>query len=487
MSSTFEIKPAKMFIGGEWQDAVSGRTYDTWNPATEQVITQVPEGGAEDVDRAVTAARTAFEGKAWKGMPAKERGRLLWKIADRLLERADEVAYVETLDNGKPVFESRYADLNAVVDCLQYFAGWATKVTGDTIPVGPNSFNYTLREPLGVVGAIVPWNFPLMLAAWKIAPALATGNTIVVKPASITSLSMLKFAEIAQECGLPPGVLNVVTGPGGAVGNAMVAHKGIDKIAFTGATDTGIGIMRRAAESVKKVSLELGGKSPNIVFDDADLDAAVRGATIGIFYGKGEVCAAGSRLLVQSGIYDQLMEKLIERSRKTVCMDPLNPKSRLGSLVSEGQLKSVHGYVEVGRQEGAEVVAGGKRADIGTGKGYFYEATVLANVKNSMRVAQEEIFGPVLSVIRFDDVEEGIKIANDTPYGLASAIWTRDIKKAHKVVRELKAGTVWVNTYNTYDASMPFGGYKASGFGREQGEAALEGYTQHKSVWVDLS
>lgn len=484
--SVSEIRPGKLFIGGEWVDAASGQTYTTFNPATEAPIVEIAAGGAEDVDRAVAAARKAFESDAWRNMRARDRGRLLWKIAEKVQEHIEELSYLETIDNGKPIIESKFADMNIVVDTLQYYAGWTTKLTGDVIPVSSNSLNYTLREPLGVIGGIVAWNFPLMLAVWKIAPALATGNTVVIKPAPNTPLSILKFAELAHACGLPPGVLNVVTGPGIEIGEALVDHPGVDKIAFTGSTLTGKRIMRRAAETVKKVSLELGGKSPNIVFADADMESALRGATSGIFYGKGEVCAAGARLFVQGNIYDEFVEKLAGRAKKLVCMDPLNPKSRLGALVSQTQLEKVQSYVDIGLQEGASLVAGGKRADVGTGKGFFHEATVLANVQNSMRVAQEEIFGPVLVVIKFDDVDDAIRQANDSPYGLAAGLWTQDVKKAHRVARALKAGTVWVNAYNNYDASVPFGGYKQSGMGREMGAVALDGYTQTKAIWVDL-
>jgi aldehyde dehydrogenase (NAD+) len=360
-------------------------------------------------------------------------------------------------------------------------------VMGETIPVKGNHLTYTLREPVGVVAAIVPWNFPLLLAAWKIAPALACGNAVIVKPASQTPLTALALGELAIDVGFPPGVLNVITGAGSTVGQALVEHPGIDKIAFTGDTSTGRSIMRGAAGTLKKITLELGGKSPNIVLADADIDAAIRGATIGIFYGKGEVCAAGSRLLVDRSIKDEFLDKLAARAKKMVPGDPLDPKTRYGAISSRKQLDTVLRYIESGKTEGATLLAGGVRADIGTGKGYFVQPTVFSDVKPSMTISREEIFGPVLAAIDFADLDEAIATANDTPYGLAAGVWTRDIKKAHYVARQLQAGTVWVNTYNVYDTAAPFGGYKQSGFGREMSAHALEHYTQVKSVWVDLS
>jgi acyl-CoA reductase-like NAD-dependent aldehyde dehydrogenase len=485
--ATEKVFQNRLFINGEFIAAKSGNTFPTINPATEEKITDVASAGPEDVDVAVRAARAQMEpGSDWQKMKPRDRAKILWRLADILTARAEEIGRVETLDNGKPIFESQFVDTPAAAECLYYFAGWSGKVTGETIPVQENALTYTLREPVGVVGAIVPWNFPLMLAVWKIAPALACGNTVIVKPASNTSLSLLKFAEYAKEAGLPAGVLNVVPGRGSVVGNAMVDHPGIDAIAFTGSTEVGKELMARAAKTLKKVSLELGGKSPNIVLADADLDAASRGALNAIFYGKGEVCAAGSRLLVEESVHDQLMAKVKERAEKMVAGDPLHPKTRLGAIVSKEQMDNVLRYIDAGKSEGAKLVSGGERADIGTGKGYFVKPTIFDDVDPSMKIAREEIFGPVLATIRFKDVDDAIAKGNATVYGLAAAVWTRDVSKAHRIARALKAGTVWINTYNLYDPALPFGGFKESGFGRDQGRDALEKYTQTKSVWVNL-
>ncbi len=479
-----KVPPAKLWIGGQWTEPEGGKTFTSVNPATEETIGEVGSASAGDVDRAVAAAKAALEGDWGRKYSARERGRMLWKIADALEARIDEFALLETLDNGKPIFESRYVDVPAAIDALRYFAGWADKVTGETLPVsGPFVLAYTLREPVGVVAAITPWNFPLIQALWKIAPALACGNTVIHKPASYTPLTALKFAELASEAGLPPGVLNVLPGGGAEVGNALVQHKDVAKITFTGSTEVGKDIMRGAAATIKRLTLELGGKSPNIVFADADLDAAVKGAYTGIFYGKGEVCAAGSRLFVERSVHEQLVSKLVERTKKLSPGDPLDPKTRLGALVSGKQRESVLSYVEAGRSEGAEVVAGGEAATVG-GKGFFMQPTILDACRNDMKVAQEEIFGPVLVVIPFDDVKEAVKLANDSVFGLAAGVWTRDIGKAHQVARDLQAGTVWINQYNWYDSGAPFGGYKQSGFGRELGKQALEYYTESKTVFV---
>ncbi|EQB63226.1 MAG: Aldehyde Dehydrogenase [candidate division Zixibacteria bacterium RBG-1] len=482
-----QIKPGKLFIGGKWVDSVSGKTFDTINPATGEPITQVYEASEKDVDLAVQAARKAFEEGPWKKMSASDRGKILWKIGDLILKYAAELSYLETLDSGKTIFESSKIDIPHTADVFHYYAGWADKIQGETIPVKGNFFNYTLREPVGVVGQIIPWNFPLSLASWKVAPALACGNTVILKPAEQTPLTALKLGEICQEAGVPDGVINIVTGHGPTTGAAIVKHPGVDKIAFTGSYLTGQEIMRTASNTLKKVSLELGGKSPNIVFADSDIDPAVRGTLNGIFYNKGEVCSAGSRLFVQEEIHDLFMEKLVEKANGYKVGDPFDPKTRVGPLVSEEQLKKVLRYIEIGKNEKAKLLTGGERANVGNGKGYFVKPTIFDEVDNQMKIAQEEIFGPVLATLRFKDIDEVIQKANQTIYGLAAAVWTKDIKKAHLLAKELKAGTVWINTYGVFDAASPFGGYKMSGFGRELGMHALELYTQVKSVWIDLS
>ncbi|HKJ02657.1 MAG TPA: aldehyde dehydrogenase family protein [Longimicrobiales bacterium] len=476
----------RLWIANQWVDAQTGATFATVNPATGEEITRVAEARSEDVDLAVQAARAAMEDTAWRRMNPHKRSRLLWKLADAIEANADELAALETADNGKPYFESRKVDLPSIVENFRYFAGMADKVEGSTIPVAGAFLNYTLREPVGVVGIITPWNFPLSLAAWKVAPALATGNAVVLKPAEQTPLTALRLGELAAEVGFPAGVLNVVTGFGPTAGSALVKHPGVDAIAFTGSTDVGRIVMREAAETLKKVSLELGGKSPNIVFADADLKAAVRGATTGIFYGKGEVCAAGSRVLVERSVYDAFVEQFAARAESMTIGDPMESTTRLGAIVSEEQVERILGYVEAGKAEGARLVTGGERATV-NGKGNFVEATVFADVAPEMKIAREEIFGPVAAVLPFEDEEDAVRTANLTIYGLASGIWTRDVAKAHRVAEAIHAGTVWVNTYNQYDSASPFGGYKLSGFGRDLGwEAALEKYTQVKSVWVAL-
>jgi acyl-CoA reductase-like NAD-dependent aldehyde dehydrogenase len=480
-----KVEPGRLLIDGQWVDG--SKTFDTINPATGEVLTQIAEASPADVDRAVEAARRAFEDRSgpWRKLSASERGRLIWELADLVEKNIDELAELETLDNGKPIFESRYVDMPMVIDVLRYYAGLATKIHGETVNTFEPAFTYTLREPVGVVGLIVPWNFPLLLASWKVGPALACGNTLLLKPAEQTPLTTLRFGELVIEAGFPPGVVNILTG-GPETGKAIVAHPGIDKIAFTGSTAVGKEIMRGAADTLKRVTLELGGKSPNIVFADADIDGAVKGAINGIFYGKGEVCNAGSRLFLESKLKDEFTEKLVARASKMRPADPLDPKTRLGAIVSQEQMQTVLTFIEAGKKDGAKLVAGGNRVAVDGSRGFFIEPTIFGDVKNEMKIAREEIFGPVLSVLTFDDVDEVIEQANNNPYGLAAAVWTRDVKKAHSVSRRLKAGTVWINTYGLMDASLPFGGYKSSGFGRELGAHAMEHYTELKTVWLNM-
>lgn len=478
------LHPGKLLIGGEWRS--TSRSFPTVNPATGETLTEIAQAGPDDVNDAVAAARQAFDPAGpWRKLSASERGRLLWKLSDLLEQNIDELAELETLDNGKPITESRYIDLPMVIDVLRYYAGWATKIHGETVNTFNDAFTYTLREPVGVVAAIVAWNFPLLLASWKLGPALACGNTVVLKPAEQTPLTALRFGELALAAGLPAGVLNILTG-GPETGQALVAHPGVDKIAFTGSTTVGKEIMRSAADTLKRVTLELGGKSPNIVFADSDLDAAVKGAINGIFYGKGEVCCAGSRLFVERSVRDQFTEKLVQRAQRLQPGDPLDPKTRLGALVSREQMNVVLRYIDIGCSEGAQLLTGGHRATVGNGNGFFVEPTIFGGVHNDMTIAREEIFGPVLATLDFDDLDQVAALANQTPYGLAAAIWTRDIRKAHALARRLQAGTVWINTYGPMDAALPFGGYKHSGFGRELGAHALEHYTELKTVWLNL-
>ncbi|MGH7477665.1 MAG: betaine-aldehyde dehydrogenase [Longimicrobiales bacterium] len=479
------LAPDRLFIGGEWLESRAGGRLPTYHPATGELIAEVAEAREADIDAAVRAARHAFS--EWRELDAADRGALLWRIADRLEARAAELTRIESLDNGKPLREAQI-DIREAIDAFRYYAGFATKIEGDTIPVRGNVLNYTLREPVGVVGGIIPWNFPLLMAAWKVAPALACGNTIVLKPAEQTPLGALELAALAAEAGLPAGVLNVVPGYGEPAGAALVAHRDVDKIAFTGSTAVGKVIMRQAADTLKKVSLELGGKSPNIVFDDADLDAAARGAFAAIFYNAGQCCTAGSRLLVHAAVKDALLEKLRERAARLQPGDPLDPKTRMGPLISEEQLERVLGYIEAGKREGAAVLVGGGRATYqGETKGWWVQPTVFTDVRPEHTIAREEIFGPVLAVLSFDDEAEAVRLANETIYGLAAAVWTRDVKRAHRVASRIEAGTVWINTYHPLDAASPFGGYKQSGYGRELGRYAIDLYTQIKSVWVDLS
>ncbi len=471
-----------LLIGSEWRPGAT--RYCLTNPATEEPLAEVAEAGEAEIDAAVRAARECFDSKGWRELSPRRRGMLLFRLADLLERRAGQVAELETRNNGKPLFESQI-DVAMTVETFRYYAGWADKLSGATLPVSGNFFTYTLREPVGVVGAIVPWNFPLNLASWKVAPALAAGCTVVLKPAHETPLTALLLGELALDAGFPAGALNVVPGPGTTAGAALVRHPLVDKIAFTGSTEVGQWIMREAAGTVKRISLELGGKSPNIIFADSDLAAAVRGAHTAIFYGKGEVCAAGSRLLVERSVHDQVMEQLVQRARKLTPGDPFEKTTRLGAIVSRRQHEKVLSYVQAGKQDGAKLVAGGNAARV-NGKGYFIEATVFDDAKPGMKIVDEEIFGPVLAVMSFDNEEEGIALANRSRYGLAAGIWTKDVQKAHRVARAIKAGTIWINTYNFYDPAAPFGGYKFSGFGRDLGAEALNSYTETKTVWVGL-
>jgi len=482
------VRTYQLFIDGQWVDSESGKTFKTPNPATGETLAEVAEADKADIDKAVAAARRAFEGK-WSKISARDRGRLLYKLSQLIEQHASELAELETADNGKPIKESLYVDLPQVVENFEYFAGWATKIEGETIPVPGRMFNYTLREPLGVCGQIIPWNFPLLMAAWKLAPALAAGNTVVLKPAEQTPAGAMELAKLIQEAGFPEGVVNIVPGYGETAGAALAAHPGIDKIAFTGSTEVGKLIAKAAADNLTKVSLELGGKAPNIVFADSDLEQAVAGAMMGIFYNQGQVCCAGSRLFVEESVKDNFLSKLSDRAAKINVGDPMNKATQMGPQVSEEQLNRIKGYVDIARAEGATVVTGGEspRLDAAFQKGYFFTPTIFSEVKNSMRVAREEIFGPVVSVITFKDEDDLIKQANDTIYGLSAGIWTRDVTRAHRFAKEIKAGVIWINTFNMFNAASPFGGYKQSGYGREMGRHALELYTQVKSVWVDLS
>jgi phenylacetaldehyde dehydrogenase len=488
-ATNFISRTHKMLINGKWVEAASGKTFDTYNPATGEVLSRVAEGDREDIDRAVKAARAAFETGRWSQLTASERGRLIWKLADLLEENLDEFAELESLDNGKPLKVARAADLPLAVDLFHYMAGWATKIEGNTIPLsvpytpGAKYLAYTLREPVGVVGQIIPWNFPLLMAAWKLGPALAAGNTVVLKPAEQTPLTALRLGELFAEAGFPDGVVNIVPGYGETAGAALAAHPDVDKIAFTGSTEVGKLILHAAAGNLKKVSLELGGKSPNVVFADVELDTAIAGAASAIFFNHGQCCCAGSRLYVENSVFDKVVEGVAEHAKKINVGSGLEPSTDMGPLVSAEQLNRVCGFLESGISEGAKAIAGGGRLG---DKGYFVEPTVLVNTTDKMKVVQEEIFGPVVTAIPFRDSGELVAQANDSVYGLAAGIWTRDIQKAHRLASQLRAGTVWINCYNIFDAALPFGGYKQSGWGREMGHEVLEQYTEVKAVCTAL-
>ena len=477
--------PRQLFIDGRWADAASGRTFETPNPATGETLARIAEGGAEDINRAVKAARRAFEEGPWSRMSASERGRIIWRIGDLILAHLDELAQLESLDNGKPFAVAQAADVPLAADMFHYMAGWATKIEGNTIDIsvpympGSNFHSYTLREPVGVVGQIIPWNFPLLMAAWKLGPALTTGNCVVLKPAEQTPLTALRLAELIAEAGMPAGVVNVVPGFGETAGAALTSHPDVDKVAFTGSTAVGkLIVAASAATNLKKLTLELGGKSPNIIFDDAG-DGAIEGAAHAIFFNHGQCCVAGSRLYVQRSRFDEVVDGVAEIA-KSIKMGPgIEPDTQMGPLVSEEQLRLVTGYMESGEAEGATALAGGGRYGE---RGYFVEPTVLTNTRPDMKVVREEIFGPVLVAAPFTDLNEIAAQANDSEYGLGAGIWTRDISKAHALAKKLRAGTVWINCYNVFDAALPFGGYKQSGWGREMGHEVLNSYTQVKAV-----
>ncbi len=484
----FTGTPRQLFINGQWAEAASGKTFATPNPATGDTLARVAEGDAEDIDRAVRAAREAFDNGPWSRMTPSERGRIIWRIGDLILEHAEELAQLESLDNGKPYAVALGADVPLAADLFHYMAGWATKIEGNTINIsvpympGANFHSYTLREPVGVCGQIIPWNFPLLMAAWKLGPALTTGNTVVLKPAEQTPLTAIRLAGLIAEAGVPDGVVNVVTGFGETAGAALAAHAMVDKVAFTGSTEVGRLIVQAAAGNLKKVSLELGGKSPNIVFDDAP-DDAVAGAANAIFFNHGQCCVAGSRLFVQEDRFDEVVEGVSEIAKSIKLGAGMDASTQMGPLVSDEQLRRVTSYLESGRADGATAITGGGRFG---DTGYFVEPTVITNVRPDMAIVREEIFGPVVVAAPFQSLDEIAAAANDSEYGLGAGIWTKDISKAHALAKKLRAGTVWINCYNVFDASLPFGGYKQSGWGREMGHEALEAYTEVKAVTTQL-
>jgi aldehyde dehydrogenase (NAD+) len=484
MESSVKIGPTKLLINGKWVDSASGKTFPTINPSTGEVITQVAEADAADVDKAVAAARAAFDKGSWRKMSAAQRGVLMNKLADLIEKHADELAQLEALDNGKPYHVARAADLPLTIACYRYYAGWADKNQGKTIPVSGNYFSYTKHEPVGVVGQIIPWNFPLLMQAWKLGPALATGCTVVMKPAEQTPLTALRVGELMLEAGFPEGVVNLLPGYGPTAGAAIARHMDVDKVAFTGSTEVGHLIMRAAADTnLKRVTLELGGKSPNIVFADANMDEAIEGAHFALFFNQGQCCCAGSRLYVEEKVYDEFVEKSVARAKKRTVGNPFDKNTEQGPQVDQDQFNKVMGYIDAGKKDKARLVAGGNRVG---DKGYFIEPTVFADVQDNMKIAQEEIFGPVMSILKFKDIDEVVERANKSLYGLAAAVWTKDITKAHAIADSVRAGTVWVNCYDVFDAGAPFGGYKQSGIGRELGEYGLANYTEVKTVTIKL-
>ena len=478
-----------MLIGGDWVDSASGKTFEVFNPATGEMLANVAEGDSEDIDRAVKTARAAFEDGPWSRMSPSDRGRAIHRIGDLILKHGDELAALETLDNGKPMAIAKGADIPLAADNFHYYSGWTTKLGGETIqpsvPYMPDAqwHAYSLREPVGVVGQIIPWNFPLLMAAWKLGPALACGCTVILKPAEQTPLSALRLGELILEAGIPEGVVNIVTGYGETAGAALAAHDGVDKVAFTGSTEVGKMIVQAASGNLKKVTLELGGKSPNVVYADANMETAIPGAANAIFFNHGQCCAAGSRLFVERESYDQVLEGVADHAKQIKVGSGLDPQTEMGPLVSREQHDRVCGFLDSGNEEGARAVAGGNSID---GPGYFVEPTVLAETTPEMKVQAEEIFGPVVTVTPFDDVAEVPAAGNETKFGLAAGIWTDDLSKAHRTVKALRAGTVWVNCYNVFDAALPFGGYKESGWGREMGAEALENYTETKAVCIQI-
>jgi len=478
------VSATKLLINGQWVNSESGKTFATINPATGEEICQVAEADAADVNKAVKAARAAFDHPSWRKMPVSERGRLLHKLADLVEKHADELARLESMDNGKPYLVAKAADLSLTIACYRYYAGWADKLQGKTIPVNGDYFTYTRHEPVGVVGQIIPWNFPLLMQAWKLGPALATGNTVVMKPAEQTPLTALRVGELILEAGFPAGVINLLPGYGPTAGAAIAKHMDVDKVAFTGSTEVGHLIMEAAAKSnLKRVTLELGGKSPNIVFADANLDEAIEGSHFALFFNQGQCCCAGSRLFVEEKAYDEFVERSVARAAKRTVGDPFHPYTEQGPQEDRDQFDKVMGYIQSGKDEGAKLVHGGKRVG---DKGYFIEPTVFSDVRDHMKIAEEEIFGPVMSIIKFKDIDEVTERANRTIYGLAAAVWTRDIGKALAIANNVRAGTVWVNCYDVFDAAAPFGGFKQSGLGRELGEYGLQQYTEVKTVTVKL-